>query len=603
MVSPLLILVASLACGGGAGGGVDFRPVYTSTEVSPQYQEDTLALQKAMTSLPSLEIVEWNETRVRKVLHLFAFGSSVSPRQIEAWGAMSPQEAIEEIISLNAINPKLIPMGEESSYINGDLMELSQVWSSEESDFEKSRYALDRWNAPAEVWLRAVRDPGLNPVRQRVGLLETNDHMAVNLDASVTSRQVFRYYDTIMKTLAKSAPYEDVMNKAALSAAIATQYNHRENRFEDGVFKGNEDFAREYHQLFFGILGENDSQEHEDVTIRNTAKALTDIRVERIDVSSGRVLSDLPMVGMEYHYPSSLNILDMPISGGNAVEKISGLSLEAIDHEESLRNLPILLIKKLADPTPSANTMDQLEKAWRDLPNKSLLAFLRAYAISPAFHSEERFKPWTVLERRLIIANRLQISEEEKNGYGMVSSWELQQLENGPFRPIHDVFGGLRGEEAMASSHRFAKAWEDSTRNIWKYTRSRDKKSGWVKDWATVVPKIGDVHVVSDVAEFLWKRFIGDDTSHFGLLERAQVYALLASGRDYGLRFDEENPEASYDLETLGGDVHQAFLHDLSVAILNLEHEDENKERQANERVGLAVAFIVMTPYMFGQEG
>jgi hypothetical protein len=598
-----LLGLLSLACGGGAGGGLDFRPTYTSSEASPVFEEETLALQKSMTSLPSVEAQSWNEKRVRKVLHLFAFGSTVSPEKIDQWASMDPQEAIEEMISLNAINPNFLKAEEGIPYINGELTELSKVWSSQSDTPEKSKYDLDRGNSPAEVWLKAARSPFLNPVRQRVGLLETNDHMAVNLDAAVTTRQVFRYYDTIMNTLAQGDSYEKVLNKAALSAAIATQYNHRENRFEDGVFRGNEDFAREYHQLFFGILGSGDSDVHENVTIRNTAKALTDIRVERMEVSSGTVLSDLPMVGMEYHYPSSLEILNNPISGGNAVEKISQLSEEAIQNEESIKNLPILLVKKLADPTPSDNTMDRVEKAWRDLPTKSLLAFLRSYATSDAFHSSDRFKPWTVLERRLIIANRLQITQEERDAYAMVSPWELLQLENAPFRPIHDVFGGLRGEEALASSHRFAKAWEDSTRNVWRYTRSQDKKKDWRKDWSEVIPSHEGEHVVLNVAEFLWKRFIGDDTQNFGLLERAQVYSLLASGRDYGLRFDEENPERSYGEEDLSTEGHQSFMNDLSVSRINFDHENDYRRRQANERVGLAVAFIVMTPYMFGQEG
>lgn len=603
MFVAIAVLVLGVACGGGAGGGLDFRPVYSSAVPSPQHVESTLALQKAMTSLSTLEEDSWDERKVRKVLHLFAFGSSATEEQIQRWATLSPQASIEEIISFNALNPNISPVEGGSPYLNGELTELSKVWESQDTDSEKSRFGLDRWNAPAEVWLRSVRDISLNPVRQRIGLLETNDHMVVNLDASVTSRQVFRYYDDMMTTLAKGSDYGEVLNKAALSAAIATQYNHRENRFEDGVFKGNEDFAREYHQLFFGILGESNTSQHEDVTIRNTAKALTDIRVGRIEVKDGTVLSDTAMVGEEYHYPSDLEILDMPISGGNATEKIGTLSSEAINNEESLRNLPILLIKKLADPTPSGNTMTRLEKAWRDLPTKSLLAFLRSYATSDAFHNEERFRPWTILERRLIIANRLQLTQKERDDYAVVSSWELQQLENGPFRPIHDVFGSLKGEEAMASSRRFSKAWENSTARIWRYTRSSDEKINWQKDWGSVIPKSEDDYVVSDVAEFLWKRFIGDDTRHFGILERSQVYALLASGRDYGLRYDEENPLRSYSEEDLSSSSHQSFIHDLSVSRMSLDHEDDDRRRWANERVGLAIAFIVMTPYMFGQEG
>ena len=181
----------------------------------------------------------------------------------------------------------MTPQG-SSKYKNGELLELSQVWAN-----EHKKYQMDGYSAPTEVWIRAMLDPELNPVRQCIGFMETNNHMAINLESGVGSRQALRYYDDIMKTMAKGEPYHQVINTAALSAAVATQYNHKENKFKEGEFRGNEDFAREFHQLFYGILGDNDPELHERISIRNTAKALTDITVKRVKVNGHHILNDI----------------------------------------------------------------------------------------------------------------------------------------------------------------------------------------------------------------------------------------------------------------------------------------------------------------------
>ena len=89
--------------------------------------------------------------------------------------------------------------------------------------------------------------------------------MVANLDAMVMPKQLVGYYDSIMKALEEDKPYQDVMTVAATSSAIATQYGHVKNRFRNGECFCNEDFAREYYQLFFGVLGEYDPDYHETV--------------------------------------------------------------------------------------------------------------------------------------------------------------------------------------------------------------------------------------------------------------------------------------------------------------------------------------------------
>lgn len=106
--------------------------------------------------------------------------------------------------------------------------------------------------------------------------------MAVSL-ASAKSTLVMDFYDDITLALENGAPRYEVLALGAKSAAIAYQYGHRSNRMTNaGVFLGNDDFARELHQLFFRINGiYEDPIYHEDVTIENTARALTGMQLDQ----------------------------------------------------------------------------------------------------------------------------------------------------------------------------------------------------------------------------------------------------------------------------------------------------------------------------------
>ena len=597
---PLFLLLAllSLACGGGGGGGGTSEAPYVPSQASVTFEENTVVEQASITSFKPLTAQEWDETSVRKVLHAFAYGSAATDEQIAKWAGMSVDAAIAEIISFNAIHLPLTPEG-TSRHKNGELKELAQVWGS-----QNDSYQLDNWNSPAQVWIRAVLDPELNPVRQKMGLMETNDHMAVNLDSAVENRQVFRYYDDIMNTLASGESYDAVLNTAALSAAVATQYNHRKNKFVDGQFKGNEDFAREFHQLFFGIMGTDNPEQHEQVNIRNTAKALTDIQVERTTIGDKNVLMERPDYGMEKHYPGNLEILNESIVGSTAQEKISHLSKSAIANSESLEQLPKKIIGMLSDPNMSTERGAAVSKAWQELPEKKMLAMLRSYAGSSTFHDATRFRYYSTLERLLIISNRYYLSLPERESQRLISAWEMIEMEDAPFRPIHDVFGSQKGVESAESSHAFAKAWEGSTSRIWNYTQTSDKDGAWVKDWSKVAPVDAQgFTTVELMAQWLWQRFIADGGRNFGSLEKAQVYALLASGRDYGLLANPDAPETLITSTNLDEATHRERVTDLGISRLLLASDDATQRKRANERVGMAIGFIVMTPYMFAQEG
>lgn len=595
-------LIFCLACGGGGGGGASEDT--TRQEPSEIFNEETADLENNMVSFKPVASSEWNETKIRKILHTFALGAQVTDQTILNWAEMPAEDAIQEILSLNVFNSSYLEVASDK-YKAGELMALSNLWSREKDskgNRQDKKYGLGSWNGPAEVWIRAMRDPHLNPVRQRIGLYETNDHMAVNLESDASGRQIFRYYDDIMTALASGKSYEQVIGVAARSAAIATQYNHRENKFIDGAFRGNEDFAREFHQLFFGILGMDEPEHHEKVNIRNTAKALTDMKVERESRENGYYLKEEVAFGEVEHYPGDLDILHSSISGNTAESKLNELIDIAISNSESLQNLPLKIVQYLSDPTPSEERQASIQQAWQANSEKSLLAFLRRYAISDAFHHEERFRYWNTLERLMIIEQRIKTTEGDEVFTDFVSSWELMKMDSSPFRPFHDVFGSMQGYETALTSDHFRKAWEINTKDIWRYTRY--DSGSYTRDWTRAMgPDDDGNYPVQHVAEWLWQRFIADGLKNFGLLERSQVYALLASGMDYQLFIDEEQPYADISSDDLNAEPHIEFLNDLSITRMQLNSEDENQVKRANERIGLAIAFITMTPYMFAQEG
>jgi hypothetical protein len=611
-IAHLLILNSlALACGGGGGGGsVDSTttPPLTNAELqdSPIYTEDTSELQKNMSSLPPISSQNWTVTAVQKVLHTFALGSAATHEQITRWASLSPETAIREILSLNAINPMIRPDTSTRAYSNGELSALAKTWHIEEGSPRHGKYWIYGDGAPANTWIRAILSTGLNPVRQRMGLYETNDHMAINSNSSAEGLQIFRYYNDILNRLTETNDYAQMIATAASSAAIATQYNHRINIIKNGTFMGNEDFAREFHQLFFGILGIDDSNRHEKITIKNTAKALTDIKVVRRTsphVGAG-FLPEKPIFGTDEHHSSSLNILDQAIQGGNAHEKIAKLSSKAIEHSESLNSLPIKMIQSLAHPNMDPDTKANLIEAWKTMPQKNPLAFLRAYAISDSFHSQERFKAWNHLERQCIIANRLYLSDPEREEQSILNELDLINAENLPFTPAHDVFGSQKGEETLASSYLFASYWESSTYDVWKFKKSYSTAGGWEKDWSKEMPKNSrGEYLVGDVALWLWSRFIADGGKNFGWLEKAQVYSLLSHGIDYGLHHNKDNPLMQYSEDELQTQPHQQQLSTLAQSLLYPHAESILELRRQNENIGLAIAFIVMTPYMYGQEG
>lgn len=54
---------------------------------------------------------DWNETAVRKVMHAFAYGGFATDQQVQAWASMSPECAIQEILTFQNTNDLISPAG------------------------------------------------------------------------------------------------------------------------------------------------------------------------------------------------------------------------------------------------------------------------------------------------------------------------------------------------------------------------------------------------------------------------------------------------------------------------------------------------------------
>ncbi len=555
----------------------------------------------------TLSAQAWDATAVRQVLHVFAFGGFAADAQITAWAAMEPEVAITEMLTFDELNPKLAPTDE--GLPTGGLRAMAAYWASAAGPIDdaedRAEYELSHWVAPVRAWFTAATRAGANPFRQRIGLFETNDHLAVNQNAGVNNWQIFRYYDDVCDALAAGLPYEEVLAVAAGAAAVAQQYNHKENRFEDARFRGNEDFARELHQLFFRILGTDEPEYHELTTIRNTAKALTDMRVGRVGEGDDEHDDEVVVFGEQFHYPAELEIFHTEVPGPTAAARIALIVALDIAHAESLANLPVFIIRRLADDALGGEREAAVRSAWAGMERKELLRFLRAYAISTTFHHPERLKLWSSVERNVLYSNLNTLLGLEVHERLYEPRYAIEQEGVRVFRPMLNVFGGQTGAIAAASGAVFQQAYNNSTDRYWFFARTEEDGLDWRRDWAAVVPPAGDgTHRVKGVAEWLWQRHIADGLRHFGALERAHVYALLGAGVDLSLFIDDQNPGAVYtEAElTTRADLLE-LVHDMEIAIMPLGDPDPDAQETVNFRIGQAVNFIVATPYAFVQEG
>ena len=569
---------------------------------------------------------DWTETSVRKILHIFSFGGHATNEQISKWASMQPEQAIEEILTLYPVNYLLSPSQGDTANIHArTLLSLSKHWSSSHSEIRPGlRHEYDvetELNAAVCTWITASTKSGLNPFFHKIGLFETNYHMAVNQDKDLSVKELIGYYDRIMTEHSKRTPYQKVLAAAAISPAIAQQYKHNENRFEEGQFFGNEDFAREIHQLFFGILGESEIQDpafssypslsnyddysdyHEFISVRNTARALTDMRTDGQE--------DKITYGTQNHHNESLEIVGRSISGINAKEKIEELVDYDIEHPESLKYLPLIITKVLADDFMDESTEQEVSQAWKSMESKDFLRFLRSYAISTTFHNSKRVKFLNSFDRNLVYHNTTHHSNLVSYNDTSILAKLLTREGALFFRPIHNVFGGQTGLEASESSKILKEAFNTSSTRHGETIDARglygDK--AWERDWGIEISKQStNNYEVKKVAEFLWQKLIADGLKNLGVLERAEIYALLAEGRDFSSVVDSNNPDRIYSAEDIisDPDINNKYksLSESKLSFLDNYNDNRNIHRwEDNYRIGMALAFMAATPYMFAQEG
>ncbi|MGE0859313.1 MAG: DUF1800 family protein [Gammaproteobacteria bacterium] len=565
----------------------------------------------ALPGLTTISPARWDATAVRKVMRTFAFGGHATDAQVDLWAAMAPQDAIVQMLNFDEHNLRLSPPDpalrrEAMASRPQTLRSLGDYWSSTDpSNLMPSalrrQFTRDARYGPMLTWMLAARVRGGNPFRHRVGFWETNHHLAVSHTSEVSNYQLVRYYDDVLAALARGDSYDEVIATAASSAAIAQQYGHRYNRYIDGVCYCNEDFARELHQLGFGVLGTGDRTYHERVSIKNTAKLLTGMRLTSREAPDDSQ-AEVPLFGSVGHINAPVPILRTMIGGANMRDDLRDLARFEIRHPESSDALPLMIVQGMADDQLSQGEAQALRRAWRAMPRKDLLRFLRAYAISTHFHSPQRARQLSSLDRFMIFANRFTDSNLE-HYRDVVESWRLH-LEEGfvPFEPWHEVFGHQTGAEAAASADLFRKYYARASDA--RFAGSKQSLSGRTryKDWRALMPPAAR-HQVRATAEWLWQRFVADGLKNFGLLERGHVYALLTTGRDLGA---ELRPRAAgtrvmpKDLKSGAG---LQWMKRTAARTLPLASRSPESRAAANDRVGAAVAFIIATPFMLAEEG
>ena len=510
----------------------------------------------------------WNNAAVRKVINVFAFGGQALDEQVQQWADMDPSDAIAEMLNFDEHNLRLsaptpcnaITPCENYTQVeteHGTLREFVNFFSDPDSVLPvpaEDRQYFSLYNYLfEESFLRMATVRGLNPFRQRIGFWETNYHLAVNLDVGVSSDQVTEYYDAIMQAHESGVPYHQVLGVAAKSAAAAIQYGHYQNQWNSFTQECdcNEDFAREIHQLYYGIFGDGDP-DHENVTIPETAKMLTDMRVGEDGAPSNVVVFDT-----EYHHVGAVSIFGQSISGADASAKIDDLMPRSIMHPESLLNLPVMIISGLADDAMSESTRQKLRVAWASMgANKSFLDFIHAYAISTLFHSSNQTKYFTSFERGLFLANKFSLDNLEAyfNGgyYGGIAGYGVEsiignELAGNVFRPIHNVFGGQNSAEASDSAGIFEHNFNMLTEESYRMREADicldcDLGSSWEKKWQAFLPRREDGQFyVEDAARWLWRHIVGN-LDHYTELERAHIVSILGAARnDPGQHWDQEH--------------------------------------------------------------
>jgi len=216
-----------------------------------------------------------------------------------------------------------------------------------------------------------------------------------------------------------------------------------------------------------------------------------------------------------------------------------------MQHPESLKNLPVMIISVLADDNLNDQRANQIRSAWQAMgASKNLLRFLRTYATSAMFHSADQFKYFTSHERAIYQANVSNLDNVESYLSGTYFNGEIagrpvdqvivDDAAGEIFRPLHNVFGGQTAAEAADSALAFEKNYNRQTQGDYSVRVSVqcsecNDGQAWEKKWASVLPRrAAGQYYVADVAPWLWERATGS-LDNYSELERAHMYFLLGA--------------------------------------------------------------------------
>lgn len=590
----------------------------------------------------------WDDTAVRHVLHTFAYGSRATDDQIAAWSDLPPDQAIEQILTFEPNNPLLAPPGTRQlpprladlqTLLGGDednpmRWDRRRFFATLNTDAAGNTSSFSRRNLQ-RTWIHAATSGGSNAFLHRTAFFLSNYQMA--LRASVATPGILRsYYDQFIDDLIARESMTDIITTAAKSAAVAKRYGHNDNRFNNanGDFSGNDDFAREYFQLFFRLLGETeDVRYHENVTIKNNSRLLTGFAVDRRPNAYGSVsLQDRLVAPIDFsdhfdgeghyrrnatrHHAACLEILREQICGPTGAAKLDALGPVVRDHPEVLANLPVYIVSHFADDRIDAEEARVIRRAWIEAGD-DLLEFLRSYAISTVFHSPARTKQLSTFDRNLILLSRILVDDDEVYlGRELTDSVIAPMERQGGtvFEPAKAVFGGQTGAEAALNPGILKDAFETSLGTAGVFAKlettyapqpGEAAAASWQKDWGKVVPDHDKS--ASTIGHWLWQRLVADNGENFDAVAEAQVLSFLARGSDFGTVAADVTglpSTAHYTVGDIAGSAElTALIDDLGSEPLELWSADPDTRRDANRRMNLAVNFIAVLPFAFAIEG
>lgn len=206
---------------------------------------------------------DWGETPVRRVLQTFAYGGLATDAQIATWAGMSPQDAIEEILTFNPVNDKLSPPepGDNNQQHCHSLEAIQNFWNSDDPGnilkyADRKYYATLSTNGNLSAsnlqrtWNKVISTRGCNQFLHKMGLYLTNYHASISVHKT-RAGLIRSYYDDVLAQLIDNGNFVNVMITAASHAAVSRAYGHQYSRFYNNTnperFSGTDDFGREFH--------------------------------------------------------------------------------------------------------------------------------------------------------------------------------------------------------------------------------------------------------------------------------------------------------------------------------------------------------------------